>query len=225
MKTTDGSLPKAPIRQTEESLRCRAAGVSVIELMIVLAVMGIVTAIGLPTVMNAIASYRLHSDAAGIANYANVARMKAASQFAPYRINIAIGASSATYDLEKLCGDTNTTTDAACTGPFASFSNPYIELGTQYSATGDTYFSCRPQGVSAFPGDITADATGCPNNLELYFNTRGSPVDGNGNPLSNGGAVLYLRNQNNLVDAVTLSLGGRVTVWNWEPSVAQWTSR
>jgi hypothetical protein len=61
--------------------------------------------------------------------------------------------------------------------------------------------------------------------LQLYFNTRGLAVDSTGNPLSNGGAVLYLSNQNNLLDAITVSMGGRVAVWNWGPESGQWFMR
>jgi len=48
---------------------------------------------------------------------------------------------------------------------------------------------------------------------------------GNGDPLGNGGAVVYLHNQQNLVDAVTVSIGGAVTVWNWDAGSSSWMKR
>jgi hypothetical protein len=90
---------------------------------------------------------------------------------------------------------------------------------------GDSVASCRPSGVTVFPGGITADAAGCPDPVQIYFNTRGLPVGNTGSPLTNGGAILYLSNQNNLIDAVTISIGGRVAVWNWDPGTVRWFMR
>jgi prepilin-type N-terminal cleavage/methylation domain-containing protein len=197
-------------------------GFSLLELLAVIIIIGIIVAFALPSAFTSLANYRLHSDATAIASYLNVARMRAAAQYAPYRVNINITAG--TYILEKLCGMTPSTVDSACTSAYAAFSTRQFEGGTQYAMQGNTFASCRPSGVG-LPGTITADPTGCPNPLQLYFNTRGLPVDSTGNPLSNGGAVLYLRNQNDLLDAITVSMGGRVAVWNWDPRTSQWFMR
>ncbi len=198
-------------------------GFSTLELLSVVSIAAIIGALALPSALTALQGYRLHSDASGIASVFNVARMRAAAQYAPYRLNIQI--SSGTYTMEKLCGNTPTTVDSACTTAYAAFTTPQIESGTQYVVQGDTFSSCRPKGITAYPGTVTADPSGCPTSLQFYFNTRGAAVDSSGSPLSNGGAVLYITNQNNLVDAVTISVGGRVTVWNWSSSATQWYLR
>ena len=92
---------------------------------------------------------------------------------------------------------------------------------------GDSFSSCRPSFLSAssYPGTIQADSSPCPDPIDIYFNTRGAPVDSNGDPLSNGGAVIYLRNHQNLVAAVTVSIGGAVTVWNWDTASSSWMKR
>lgn len=192
-----------------------------LEILVVLLLMGIIAAIAIPAAYSSLKGYRLHSDATALASYLNVARMKAASQYAPYRmvVNIAGG----TYTLEQLCGMTPSTADAACTGasaPYQPHTTPMLEGGTQYISAGNTFSSCRPSSItgSVYPGTITADPSPCPDPLYFYFNTRGSPVDNIGNPLSNGGDVIYLYNQNNLVDAVTVSIGGRVSVSSWSGS-------
>jgi hypothetical protein len=51
------------------------------------------------------------------------------------------------------------------------------------------------------------------------------PVDSNGNPLSNGGAVIYVTNNSNLTDAVAVTVGGRVSTFQWRPSDSTWLSR
>lgn len=194
--------------------------------MVVVVILGIIAVFAVPSILTSLNGYRLNADAADIASYASMARMKAASQFAPYRLNI--NTANGTFTMEKLCGDTPSSTDANCSGgtnPYAPFSVANIELGTQYAAQGDTYSSCRPNGIASYPDDITGDSPNCPALLQVYFNTRGVPVNISGGPLSNGGAVVYITNQNSLTDAVTFSLGGRVAAWNWSPGSAKWSLR
>lgn len=201
---------------------------TIVELLIVIAVVAVIAAIALPSATSALQGYRLNSDAGAIANVLNVARMKAASQYAPYRLNIYTD--TGTYTLEKLCGSTPSTSDANCTSRYNSFTTPQIDpaFGTQNIAQGDTYLACHPSSVTAYPSSVTADPTGCPgagpNPIQIYFNTRGSPVDNTGSPLATG-VVLYITNQNSLVDAVTVSIGGRAAVWTWSPGSSLWSMR
>ena len=134
---------------------------------------------------------------------------------------------------ERLCGNTPASgagSDPNCTSAYQPFTTPsYDGSGTQYAAQGDTFLSCLPSGLSTRPGTITADPAGCPSPppdpLQLYFNTRGAPVDATGSPLSNGGIAVYLNSPDNLLDAVTVSVGGRVTIWNWDVKAGQWYAR
>lgn len=189
------------------------------------AVAGIMAAMVIPQAYHAVKAYRLHADASALASQFNVARMRAASQFAPYRE--VVNASSGTYWGEKLCGDTSTSTDSACTSAYNALTTAGIEGGTQYAHEGDSFSGCRPAslGASSFPGTIQSNPSPCPDPVEVYFNTRGVPVDNNGDPLGNGGAVIYVSNLYNLVDAVTVSVGGAVTVWNWDTASNSWVKR
>ena len=206
-------------------MRSDNSGFSLLEMMVVSAIIGIVAAIAIPQALSALKGYRLHSDATSIASYVNLARMRSASQYAPYRlvVNIAAG----TYWMEKLCGITTTTTDPACTSPYAAYTTPQLEFGTQYTLQGDIFLSCRPAFITgtAYPATITGDLSPCPDPVYMYFNTRGAPVDNTGNPLGNGGAVVYVINQNNLVDAVSTSLGGRAAAWAYSPNSTSWVMR
>lgn len=195
------------------------------EIMVVLLLMGIIVAIALPSAISALKDYRLHSDAGAIASYLNVARMKAASQYAPYRLVVNI--SSGTYWMEELCGaklSVKAKADSTCDGTQSTWYTPLATAnvvgGTQYFDTGITLNSCRPSSItgSLYPGTIAGDPSPCTNPLYMYFNTRGSPVISGGGPMTNGGDVLYMVSKNGLVDAVTVSLGGRVSVSTWSGS-------
>ena len=198
---------------------------TMLEALIVLTVAGIIATMVVPQAYQAVKAYRLHADASALADQLNLARMRAASQFAPYRV--VVNAASGTYWREELCGDTSTSTDSACTSAYNAFTTPVIESGTQYALEGDIFSGCRPSAISAssYPGTIQADPSPCPDPDEIYFNTRGAPVDSNGDPLGNGGAAIYIRNQYNMVDAVTVAIGGAVTVWSWDAATSSWMKR
>lgn len=201
-------------------------GFSLIEIMVVLLIMGILTVIALPSAINSLKGYRLHADGTAISSYLNVVRMKSASQYAPYRLVVHTNTKPASYIMEKLCGSTPSTApgdasmappfDAACTGNYQPFTTAQLEGGMQYGAQANTFSTCRPTSITgtSYPGTITG-VTPCSNTLYIYFNTRGSPVDNTGQPLTNGGAVLYIQGENKLVDAVTVSIGGRVATYMW----------
>lgn len=211
----------------------REKGFSMLELLSALLIMGVIAAMALPTAITAVKNYRLHSDATALASFLNVVRMKGASQFAPYRLVIqesAIGGTG-TYAMEKLCGITPSTVDINCTSPYQPFTTRQFDLtGTQYLAAGNSMTGCRPTGVGSAPistinGDQSSSTPPCSTQLYFYFNTRGLPVDNSGNPLANGGDVVYIQNPDGLKDAITISLGGRVATWNWSPTAATWMMR
>ena len=77
-------------------------GFSMIEMLVVIMVLGVITAMAIPQAYQAVKAYRLHADAGSLATQLNIARMRAASQFEPYRMVINI--SAGTYWREQLCG-------------------------------------------------------------------------------------------------------------------------
>ncbi len=198
----------------------RGCGYSMVELLVVILIAGIVIAFAVPQASNAIRDYRLHSDAAVIAGQLNVARMRAASQYAPHRVVVNVAAG--TYWMEQLCGLSTSTADPNCVT--TSVPAAY-QPRTQYVGTNDKYSSCRPSGITAYPGSIQGDPSPCPNPLYIYFNTRGAPVDNTGSPLGNGGAVLYITNTSSMADAVTVSVGGNVTQYQWSKTSSTWKAR
>jgi Tfp pilus assembly protein FimT len=197
------------------------SGFTTFELFVVVAVMGIILAMALPQAFNSLKGYRVHTDASEIAGYLNVERMRAASQSAPYALDV----NGSTYAIEQL---TPLTYDPLAMPTSTSYTsqNPAVyDFGTQYLAPGDTVTNCLVSGVSVYPPPVTANPGTCGTPFQVYFNTRGLPVDITGNALAGGGVAIYLKNTKGMVDAVTVSSGGAVQVWNWNPPTSSWALR
>jgi len=198
----------------------REYGFTMLELLVVVLIIGLIAVVAIPQALTAVKAYRLHSDAAAFAGQLNVARFRATSQNTPYRVTVSTSVAPHTFQMERLCGSTPASVDASCTGPYQPRTNG-LEGGTQPISRGNSFITTNPGGTTAYPGTITGGTAA----TVFYFNTRGMPVDANGNPLSQGGAVLYLTNNSNLTDAVVVSVGGRVSTYQWKPSTSTWMSR
>ncbi len=204
-----------------------------LEVAVVLLILGILAAFTLPSAINSVKNYRLHSDASAIASSLNVVRMRAAREYTPHALDVDPSVTPPTYVIEELLSlQYDPLQTPPVSGTYASRLPPVYEQGTQYALQGTSYSICRPAGITSFPGTVTDDPDSCTGSAKFCFNTRGLPVlctttGGNppGSPLINGGAALYVMNQSGLVDAVTIAVGGVVQVWNWDPNAVQWKLR
>ena len=191
-----------------------------IELLTVVLIIGLIAVMALPGALNGVKAYRLHSNATALSTQLSLARFRATSQNTPYRVQIAMAAAPHQFSMDRLCGITPASTDSNCSAPYQARTGG-TEFGPQPIDLGISFTSTNPGGASSYPGTITGGAA----STVFYFNTRGTPVDSNGNPLTNGGAVIYVTNGSNLTDAVVVSVGGRVSTYQWMPSTSTWNLR
>jgi Tfp pilus assembly protein FimT len=195
-------------------------GFSSAELLTVILILAIITVVAIPQALTGLKAYRLHANAASLTTQLNLARFRATSQNTPYRVQIAMDAAPHRFSMERLCGATPPSVDPSCTGPYQARTGG-TEFGPQPVELGVSFTMTNPGGTTAYPGTITG---GSPTNV-FYFNSRGMPVDSNGNPLTNGGGVIYLTNGMGLTDAIVVSVGGRVSTYQWIPSSGSWQPR
>ena len=172
-----------------------------IEILVVIAIIGIVAAFALPGALNFVKGYRLHANASAIAAQLNVTRFRSTSQYTPYRLGISATAGTSTR--QRLS---------------TAYGSPQTEE-TLPLDRGVRFLTACP--VTAKPGTIGSSVTAA--SSAVYFNTRGLPVDSSG--ISTNNNVIYLANDNDLYDAVTVSLGGKVTIWTYSQGTGAWVSK
>jgi len=204
-------------------MACDESGYSLIELVVVITTIIVILACALPRVFVSLSDYRLHSDASEISGYLNVERMRASSQNAPYALDV----NAASYAIEQLTPLTYNPLGQPTTTAYTAQNPVVYDFGTQYFAPGDTVTNCRSQvqGVTVYPIPVTGDPGACGTPFQVYFNTRGLPVDASGNALASGGVAFYVASTNGMVDAVSVSAGGAVQIWNWNPNSSTWAMR
>ncbi len=115
-------------------------GFTVMELMVVVGLMAIISAIAMPSFVSWLPSYRLSAGARQVAADLQLARMKAISQNTTYRLNILTGGTQ--YQLEKDAGFTLES------GPFT------LPPGITASPTGATS-EFQSRGTASATDDIT----------------------------------------------------------------------
>jgi prepilin-type N-terminal cleavage/methylation domain-containing protein len=183
------------------------AGFSIVELLVVLAIAGVIAAMALPSATTVLADLRLHNDARAIHNLLSLAKMRAAAKFTRVRLYCDLGAE--TFVLQDWDGTAKTWVaeeGAQTLSPNVDFD--FNGLATPPTDTQD------PIGLAAA---CKADdgATDVANTSCIVFNSRGIPVNSIGDPDGNG--AIYVTDHSTGVYGVTVSATPLVRLW-WSPA-------
>jgi prepilin-type N-terminal cleavage/methylation domain-containing protein len=185
----------------------RDSGFTIVETLIVVGLIGVISAIAVPMFGNAIANFRVTGDARSLSNNVAVAKMRAASNFSRVRIYV---------DLAGRAHHLQTWTKASATCCWVT------EGGSTYLSSGVSF----GYGVVGAPPPHTQDAidqapkctlddgtlidgTAC-----IMFNSRGVPIDSTFAPTNSD--ALYLTDGTG-VFAVTVAATGMTRSWRTQP--------
>jgi Tfp pilus assembly protein FimT len=162
----------------------------VIELLVVIGLALIITAIALPSLSKTQASYRVSGDARNIAQTLTLAKMKAGANFTQERLTVNVA--NNTYQMERYSA--------------TPMPNWTIDGGVQSLDTGVTFgFGSIGTAPPNSQGSI-AETT------PVVFDSRGIAIDGSSQPT--GADAIYLSNSAGYY-AITVGLSGRVQVWKY----------
>jgi prepilin-type N-terminal cleavage/methylation domain-containing protein len=208
----------------------RQAGFSLLEMMIVVAVSIIITAIAVPSFLNTTAFLRAAGDLRSVNALTAQAKMRAAAEFTHARVFADLNAN--TYQLQvwnKASSCWVSEANSASTCVTYSGSHP---TGTVINLSqGDTFgFGSISPGPT--PGQSTIQqAAACRNDANssnigntacIVFNSRGIPIDSSNAPIATG--ALYLTN-GTVVNGVTVSATGSIQPWSTPASSANWAGQ
>jgi prepilin-type N-terminal cleavage/methylation domain-containing protein len=188
-------------------------GFTVLEVMVVVAMVGVVSAIALPSINGTMNHFRLSGDARGISNAVAVAKMRAASDFSRARLYIDVSARSHRVEVWRKTGTPAWVTEGGATAlsrlavfGFGSVSSP----PPNSQATIEQPSACLDADGNAIA------LTAC-----VVFNSRGIPIDATGAPT--GTNVIYVTD-GTAVYGTTVAATGLVRLWTTPPvSTPAWS--
>lgn len=172
----------------------RLRGFSITEMVMVVAILFILSAIAIPNATRMLQSYAAASNARSLAATLAMAKMDAARNFTQTQLNCNLAANSCQIQV--------------CTSKGVTACNAFSAEGGPVALSHGTSFGF---------GSISAPAgtqTTIQNTAQIVFNSRGIPVDNTGTLTGDDG--LYLTGQGGTTFAVTVNATGKIAVWQYD---------
>jgi prepilin-type N-terminal cleavage/methylation domain-containing protein len=184
------------------------AGYSLIEIMLVVGLIGVISAIAVPMMSNAIGYYRLSGDARSVSNAVSLAKLRAASDFTQARLYIDLSGKAFHVESWQKTGAPAWVAEGGTTNLSANDTFSFGAVATPPPSTQAT--------IGQASQCVTSAGAAIGNTACVLFNSRGIPVDPAGAPPNVGAPtasdVLYLTD-GLAVYAVTLSATGLIQLW------------
>ena len=183
-------------------------GFSLIELLIVVGLIGVISAIAVPMMGNLLGFYRLSGDARGISNEIAVAKMRAASEF--NRVRVYVNLSSKNYYLQIWDKTNNKWTIPSSMPTTTLSSNVTFTKGSVNTPPPNTQTTIGQAALCTDDSGNPIAGTAC-----VMFNSRGIPIDSTFSPT--GDDALYV-SDGTAVIGVTVAATGMIRMWRTPPT-------
>ena len=196
--------------------RTSEAGFSLIEMLMVVAILGVLAAIALPMSSNSIRFLKLSGDARDIANVTAVTKMRAAAKFTQARLFVDLNGKQyyvQTYD--KTTGTWTTETGTTSLSSTVSFGyGPVTAAPSNTQTTLGQAPNCMTTGAT--PAAIANSAC-------IIFNSRGIPITSITTGSPTGDDALYVTDGTSIY-GITVAATGFIRTWQANSvSGATWT--
>jgi prepilin-type N-terminal cleavage/methylation domain-containing protein len=187
-------------------------GFSLMELMIVVALVGVISAIAVPMMKNTLGDFSLSGDARGVSKAVSLAKLRAAASFSQARVYVDLAGKS--YRVETW--DKSASAWAPDGGASPLSRDVSFGVGVVAAAPPSTQSVIGQASACVTSAGVAVAETAC-----VLFNSRGIPVEPAGAPPAvgspTGSDAVYLTD-GTAVYGVTLSATGLVRLWRTLPT-------
>ena len=186
-------------------------GFTLVEMLIIVAVIGIFAGIALPMTQSSLAAYGLSGDARGLAHHIGLAKMRASARFT--RTRLRVERDEGRYFIE--------TWNKATSQWDSDGSILYLSRNVSFGFGGLDDPPPNTQVAIGFsPECLDEDGAAIEDTACILFNSRGIPITAAGVPV--GGNAFYMTDES-LVYATTVTATPLIRVWRSPASSEIWT--